>query len=141
MRERGAPSAIDADVREAIEASSLRRLTAEAIDRLPVRGDAPSTSRSGRSCAAKASRGPHLELVVHGFVRILVGAPDGRTLTIRYVRPGGLLGAVSVFRDDYRLPGSLQAIQATDLLDPPPRCRPGPVRPRPRRGRAPSSTS
>ena len=115
MRDRGAPSPVDADVRAAIAASSLRRLDAAAIDRLAA-GATRRDLAAGVLLRREGERGPHLELVVRGFVRILVGAPDGRTLTIRYVRPGGLLGAVSVFRDDYRIPGSLQAIQESDLL-------------------------
>jgi CRP/FNR family cyclic AMP-dependent transcriptional regulator len=115
MRERGAPPSIDAGVRGAIAASSLRRLDGRAIDRL-LAGATRRRLDAGIVLRREGEPGPHLELVVDGFIRILVGAPDGRTLTIRYVRPGGLLGAVSVFRDDYRLPGSLQAIQTTELL-------------------------
>ena len=36
--------------------------------------------------------GSHLELVVTGLVRAEVSSPDGRSLAIRYARPGGLLG-------------------------------------------------
>ena len=115
MRDRGAPPPVDAAVRAAIAASSPCAGSTPRLDRLAA-GATRRDLAAGMLLRREGERGPHLELVVRGFVRILVGAPDGRTLTIRYVRPGGLLGAVSVFRDDYRIPGSLQAIQATDLL-------------------------
>jgi len=60
--------------------------------------------------------GPHLELVVEGLLRIFVTARDGRTLTVRYARAGDLLGLVSLFRDDYTMPGSIQAVTDTDIL-------------------------
>lgn len=115
MRERGAPPPLDDEVREAIAVSSLRHLDRDVVDRL-LAGSTRRRLDAGVVLRREGEPGPHLELVVAGFVRILVGAPDGRTLTIRYVRPGGILGAVSLYRIDYRLPGSLQAIQATDLL-------------------------
>ena len=55
-----------------------------------------------------------------GLVRVLVLAPDGRTLTVRYVRPGGLVGAVSLFAPTFELPVTIQAIVASRLLAFPP---------------------
>ncbi len=60
--------------------------------------------------------GPHLELVVDGLLRIFVTAHDGRTLTVRYGRAGDLLGLVSLFRDEYAMPGSIQAVTDADIL-------------------------
>jgi CRP/FNR family transcriptional regulator len=115
MRARGTPPSIDDAVLAAVAASSLRHLRPDVLERL-LAGSTRRPLEAGTILRREGEPGPHLELVVDGFVRILVGAPDGRSLTIRYVRPGGLLGAVSVYRDDYRLPGWLQAIQTTDLL-------------------------
>jgi CRP/FNR family cyclic AMP-dependent transcriptional regulator len=63
---------------------------------------------------------PHLELLVAGLVRVFVLAPDGRTLTVRYVRPGGLMGALSLYAPDYALPATTQAIVESRLLSFPP---------------------
>jgi CRP/FNR family cyclic AMP-dependent transcriptional regulator len=38
----------------------------------------------------------HLYLVVSGVVRVFVTSSDGRTMTVRYCRPGALIGAMSL---------------------------------------------
>src|SRR5262245_16990821 len=60
--------------------------------------------------------GAHAELVVTGLVRVFVSSPDGRTLTVRYCRPGALIGVVSLFRARYVMPGGIQALVDSDLL-------------------------
>jgi CRP-like cAMP-binding protein len=40
-------------------------------------------------------RPPFVGLIVGGFLRVFVAAPSGRESTIRYVRPGDLLGVVA----------------------------------------------
>jgi len=59
---------------------------------------------------------PHLELVIAGVVRVFVTAPDGRTMTIRYCRPGALIGAVSLFATGFALPATTQALVDAELL-------------------------
>jgi CRP/FNR family transcriptional regulator len=59
---------------------------------------------------------PHLELVISGIVRAFVTAPDGRTMTIRYCRPGALLGALSLFTTDFLMPATVQALVDAELL-------------------------
>jgi CRP/FNR family transcriptional regulator len=58
----------------------------------------------------------HLELVISGIVRGFVTAPDGRTLTIRYCRPGDLLGALSLFTPEFTMPATTQALVDAELL-------------------------
>lgn len=58
----------------------------------------------------------HVRLVVSGLVRMYVTAIDGRTMTVRYCRPGALLGVVSLFASPFVLPLSVQAITRADLL-------------------------
>lgn len=58
----------------------------------------------------------HLELVISGAVRVLVTSPDGRTLTIRYCRPGALLGAMSLFSSDFAMPATVQALVEARVL-------------------------
>lgn len=59
---------------------------------------------------------PHLDLVVSGLARAFVSAPDGRTLTVRYCRPGALLGAVSLYARPFRMPATVQCLVATEFL-------------------------
>jgi CRP/FNR family transcriptional regulator, cyclic AMP receptor protein len=59
---------------------------------------------------------PHLELVIAGVVRVFVTAPDGRTMTTRYCRPGALIGAVSLFATGFALPATTQALVDAELL-------------------------
>jgi CRP/FNR family cyclic AMP-dependent transcriptional regulator len=58
----------------------------------------------------------HLYLVVSGVVRVFVTAPDGRTLTVRYCRPGALIGAMSLFATEFAMPGNSQALLDAELL-------------------------
>ena len=100
----------------AIAASWLRSLDRELLDRLLV------GSRIRRDAARSLVRpigqgGSHIELVVTGLIRAEVSSPDGRSLTIRYARPGALLGAVSLFARPYTMPGSLYALADSELLE------------------------
>jgi CRP/FNR family transcriptional regulator len=58
----------------------------------------------------------YLELVISGVIRVFVTGPDGRTMTIRYCRSGELLGAMSLFSDDFAEPATKQALVDTQLL-------------------------
>jgi CRP/FNR family transcriptional regulator len=115
MADPGTRSSVDDDLRAAIARSTLRHLDEDDLDRLLAKAGRRWVP-AGTLLRRTGDAGPHLELVVRGFVRIFVAAPDGRTLTIRYVRPGDLMGAVSVFRSRYAMPGSLQAVVDTELL-------------------------
>jgi CRP/FNR family transcriptional regulator, cyclic AMP receptor protein len=60
--------------------------------------------------------GPYLELLVGGFLRIFVRAPDGRTLTVRYLRRGNMSGAVSLFTPGYALAATVQALVDSEMV-------------------------
>ena len=60
--------------------------------------------------------GPYLDLVVDGFLRVFVRAPDGRSLTVRYLRRGELSGVVSLFTPHYTFAATLQALVDSDLI-------------------------
>jgi len=47
---------------------------------------------------------------------VYVAAPDGRTMSVRYCRPGALIGVVSLFASPFSLPATIQAVTDTDLL-------------------------
>lgn len=58
----------------------------------------------------------HLQLVVAGLLRVYVTALDGRTLTVRYCRPGSILGAVSLYSSPFSMPASVQAVTDAEVL-------------------------
>jgi CRP/FNR family cyclic AMP-dependent transcriptional regulator len=47
---------------------------------------------------------------------VFVTAPDGRTMTVRYCRPGGLLGGMSLFSNEFSMPATTQALVDVQLL-------------------------
>src|SRR5688572_2411063 len=103
------------DLNEAIAASNLRGLPPTVIEALTAdarRVDVPA----GTTYRHVGDDRAHIELVVSGFVRIFVTAPDGRSLTIRYTRPGALMGVWSLYGTGQSLPGSIQALVDTELL-------------------------
>lgn len=107
--------AIDGAVRDAIAISHLRDVSAGALDGLLAasrRFDVPA----GSTVRRVGDAGPHLELVVGGFVRVFMMAPDGRTVTVRYLRRGALAGVASLFTRGFSMPGSIQAVLDSTLL-------------------------
>ncbi len=88
---------LDRDVIAAIARSSLRDLPHESIELL-TEGAVIRTAAAGS--ILHRSGGPRFaELVVTGLIRAFVLAPTGRTMTIRYCRPGALMGTGTVFND------------------------------------------
>ena len=77
-------------------------------------GQGPDRGRVGTH--REGEDAPHLELVIAGVVRVFVTAPDGRTMTIRYCRPGALIGAVSLFATGFALPATTQALVDAEML-------------------------
>jgi CRP/FNR family transcriptional regulator, cyclic AMP receptor protein len=102
-------------VRDALRASHLHDLPSEVLDELldgAVRIKVPAGSIAHRALAEDH----YLELVITGVIRVFVTAPDGRTMTIRYCRSGELLGAMSLFSDEFAEPATKQALVDTQLL-------------------------
>jgi CRP/FNR family transcriptional regulator len=96
-------------------ASHLRELPANVLDDLmagAVRLKIPALSVIHR----EGEGAPVLELVVSGIVRVFVTAPDGRTMTVRYCRPGALLGVMSLFTPGFALPAAVQALVDAEVL-------------------------
>ena len=106
---------LDHGGRAAIEASHLRSLPPEVIAGLTAdasRLHVPAGSLLHR----QGTTSPHFEIVVSGLVWVYVAAPDGRTMSVRYCRPGALIGVVSLFASPFSLPATIQAVTDTDLL-------------------------
>lgn len=81
----------------AIGASSLARLSPALIERLAdgaVLRDVPAGTTTRRRGDAS-----FFQLVVEGLVRAYIAVPDGRTMTIRYCRPGALMGTGTLFNE------------------------------------------
>jgi CRP/FNR family transcriptional regulator, cyclic AMP receptor protein len=106
---------LDTKACAALEASHLGSLSPEVITGLTA-----DASRlvvpAGSTIHREGTRSPHVEIVVSGLVRVYVTAPDGRTMTVRYCRPGALIGVVSLFASPFVLPATIQAVTEADLL-------------------------
>src|SRR5512132_2798295 len=95
--------------------SHLDELPPEVLGEL-VTGAVRTKISAGSVTHREGEPGPHLELVISGVVRAFVTAPDGRTMTVRYCRPGALLGAPSLFAAPYAMPAPTQALVDVELL-------------------------
>jgi CRP/FNR family transcriptional regulator len=103
------------DVRDAVSASHLRDLPPAVLDEL-LEGAVRSKVAAGSVAHRELEPDQYLELVITGVIRVFVTAPDGRTITIRYCRSGELLGAMSLFSDEFAEPATKQALVDTELL-------------------------
>ena len=83
------------DLAGAIALSSLRDLPRDVVDRL-VGAARVRPIPAGKTIHEEGDQ-PFVELVVSGLVRAYIGAPNGRTMTIRYCRPGSLMGTGTAF--------------------------------------------
>ena len=90
-------------VHQAFEISNLRSLPDKTKDRLVATGNVLSIP-AGSTLHREGDEAAHLELVISGLLRVYVTALDGRTLTVRYCRPGSILGAVSLFASPFSMP-------------------------------------
>lgn len=99
----------------AIESSSLRGLPPGVIDQLTKRAvtvDVPV----GRTIHQEGGA-PFAELVVRGLIRGYVSAPNGRTMSIRYCRPGSLMGIATLFNEQApRAHGNTTALVDSRIL-------------------------
>ena len=108
-------SQLDAPSRAALSASHLHSLPVDVVARLTadasrVRVPAGSTIHREGDTAA------HLEIVVSGLIRVYVQGADGRTMTVRYCRPGALIGVLSLFASPFALPATIQTVTDAELL-------------------------
>jgi CRP/FNR family transcriptional regulator len=105
----------DAAVEAALSSSRFCDLPADVVATL-VQGARRIRVPAGSTVRGVGEAGPHLELLLDGFVRIFVTSPDGRSLTVRYLHRGELSGVASLFAPGYSMPGSVQAVIDSDLL-------------------------
>jgi CRP/FNR family transcriptional regulator, cyclic AMP receptor protein len=103
------------DLGDAARASHFRGLPPEVLDEL-FDGAGRSKIAAGSVAHWALDDDPYVEMVITGVIRVFVTAPDGRTMTIRYCRSGELLGAMSLFSDQFTEPATKQALVDTELL-------------------------
>jgi CRP/FNR family transcriptional regulator len=103
------------EVLDALRASHFRELPADVLDQL-CDGAVLNKVAAGSVAHWALEEDQYIELVVTGVIRVFVTAPDGRTMTIRYCRSGELLGAMSLFSDEFTEPATKQALVDTQLL-------------------------
>jgi CRP/FNR family transcriptional regulator, cyclic AMP receptor protein len=106
---------VDADVRAAVLKSHLHELPPEVVEEL-MTGAVRMKIPAGAVTHRPGEPARHLELVISGVVRGFVTAPDGRTMTVRYCRPGALIGAVTLFATRFTMPAAAQALVDAELL-------------------------
>jgi CRP/FNR family transcriptional regulator len=105
---------LDDLARTAIAASSLGSLPRDVIAELTA-GARRLRIQARSTLHHEGEDSPHLELVLAGLVRVQVAAADGRTMTVRYCRPGALLGVATLYAQAAR-PFSVQALSDSELL-------------------------
>jgi CRP/FNR family transcriptional regulator, cyclic AMP receptor protein len=106
---------VEADVSSAVARSHLAPLPPEVLAEL-LSGAVRERVPAGALTHRQGEPAPHLELVLSGLVRVFVTAPDGRTMTVRYCRPGALIGAVSLFSPGFLMPATTQALVPAEVL-------------------------
>lgn len=106
---------MDSELQSAISLSHLRELPADVLRDL-LTGARRTRIPASSVFHHEGEGAPHLELVVSGLVRVYVTAPDGRTMTVRYCRPGAVLGMMSLFTPGFAMPATVQALTDAELL-------------------------
>ena len=80
----------DREVEEALARSFLSRLPPEVLARL--REDGEVADYPAGTTVYQAGASPRAALVVRGLIRVYMASPEGRQVTVRYARPGDVLG-------------------------------------------------
>ncbi len=106
----------DPAVVDALSRSYLRDLPADVLVSA-LEGASRIHRPAGATVREFGTPGPYLELLVDGLIRVFVRAPDGRGLTVRYLRRGELTGVVSLFTPGYSLAATVQAMVDSNLIN------------------------
>jgi CRP/FNR family transcriptional regulator, cyclic AMP receptor protein len=80
----------DREVEDALARSFLAELPAEVVGRLRDEGE--RADYPAGTTVYRAGSEPRAALVVHGLVRVYLESAEGRQVTVRYARPGDVLG-------------------------------------------------
>jgi CRP/FNR family transcriptional regulator, cyclic AMP receptor protein len=102
----------DADVRDAFERSFLARLPPEVAGRL--RAEAERSDFPPGAVLYRPGDRPYAALVVRGLIRVYMASPEGRQVTVRYARPGDVLGIAVLVGGPANV--GVQTVQPSSLL-------------------------
>src|SRR3954452_7608150 len=80
----------DRDVDDALARSFLAELPPDLIGRL--RTDGERADYPSGTTVYRAGDDPRAAVVVRGLIRVFLSSPEGRQVTVRYARPGDVLG-------------------------------------------------
>ena len=80
----------DREVEDALAHSFLARLPSEVCDGLRAQGE--RADYPAGTTVYRAGSDPRAALVVRGLLRVFLTSPEGRQVTVRYARPGDVLG-------------------------------------------------
>ena len=80
----------DREVEDALAHSFLAGLPAEVTGRLRAEGE--RADYPAGTTVYQPGSGPRAALVVHGLLRVYLASAQGRQVTVRYARPGDVLG-------------------------------------------------
>ncbi|MGE5291346.1 MAG: Crp/Fnr family transcriptional regulator [Micromonosporaceae bacterium] len=80
----------DREVDDALARSFLRALPPELVARLRAEGE--RTDYPAGTTIYRAGSDPRAVLVVQGLIRVFMTSSEGRQVTVRYARPGDVLG-------------------------------------------------
>jgi CRP/FNR family cyclic AMP-dependent transcriptional regulator len=80
----------DRDIEDALARSFLADLPAELTGRLRTEGE--RADYPAGTTVYRAGDDPRAALVVRGLIRVYLSSPGGRQITVRYARPGDVLG-------------------------------------------------
>jgi CRP/FNR family transcriptional regulator len=81
---------IDREMEEALARSFLAELPAQLADSLRAEGE--RADYPAGTTMYRAGADPRAALVVRGLIRVYLSSPGGRQVTVRYARPGDVLG-------------------------------------------------
>jgi CRP/FNR family cyclic AMP-dependent transcriptional regulator len=81
---------VDRDVDDALAQSFLSQLPPELVARLRAEGE--RADYPAGTTVYRAGDDPRAALVVRGLIRVFLSSAEGRQVTVRYARPGDVLG-------------------------------------------------
>lgn len=102
----------DQDVTEAIANSFLGKLPDDIVGELIAEGD--RIDYPAGAVVYRESSVPRAALVITGLVRVYMSSPEGRQVTVRYARPGDVLGIAVMVGGPANV--SVQTLEASGLF-------------------------
>src|SRR5689334_24111909 len=102
----------DREVEDALAHSFLARLPPEVRDGLHAEGE--RADYPAGTTVYRAGSDPRAALVVRGLLRVYLAAAEGRQVTVRYARPGAVLGIAGLVGGPAST--SVQAVEPSSVL-------------------------